>query len=487
MDAGMIFIALDNKQIKLLLLKKTLLGQFEVDFFEKQHEVALLENGTVQNVDVLASAVKEGLTHLSSNQEKEVVLVLPQQSFQFLKTDVPADVAPSAIHPFIMDKARAAFQLDLDECYHDYFTKENGGVQVSFFAIEKERVNAFGETLALLGLKLASLLPDTLSYFKLFEKTLRAEKKENIFYVKYEKNRADGYLYDSSGLMDPNKWSKDIDEPDTIEKVLKDKVAELEQKNQKLNRIILSGEQSENVRQDTFTKDVGVWTNPLKRIVPNFYDEYVKMLVVPPGKVFPLLTYDMCFGAFIFMSENKQFQLLKKGAKIKVKRASAGGGGHRGGFPLFRKEVLIFIAAFGISFFAFIALTRSNFKFSMPSFVKASPTPTPIPPTPEPTAVPTPVFKKEELKIKVLNGSGKAGVAATAKDELKTAGYAEILTGNADNFDYTTTEIQVKKAFAPAGEDIKKAIADSVTAPKITVLDDKETSDVIIILGADFK
>ncbi|MBI1863092.1 hypothetical protein HYS00_03160, partial [Candidatus Microgenomates bacterium] len=110
----MIFIALDNKQIKLLLLKKTLLGQYEVDFFEKQHEVALLENGMVQNVDVLASAIKEGLTQLSANQEKEVILMLPQESFQFMKSDVPADIASSAIGAFVQDKARAKFQFDLE-------------------------------------------------------------------------------------------------------------------------------------------------------------------------------------------------------------------------------------------------------------------------------------------------------------------------------------------------------------------------------------
>ncbi|MBI1862770.1 LytR C-terminal domain-containing protein, partial [Candidatus Microgenomates bacterium] len=374
--------------------------------------------------------------------------------------------------------------------YYDYFTKENGGSsQLSFFAIEKERLNSFSETLALLGLKLLAVTPDTLSYFKLFEKTLRAEKKENIFYVTYAKNRVDGYLYDSGGLLDPVKWSHDVDDTQTIEKVLREKAEELEQSGRKLNRIILSGEQSENIRQDTFTKDVGVWTNPLKRIVPNFYDEYVKMLVVPPGKVFPLLTYDVCFGAFIFTSENKQFQLIKKGTKIKMKRVSGNTTGVSGGkrFFLFRKEVLIFIAAFGISFFAFIALTRSNFKFALPSLTKANPTPTEIPATPEPTASPTPAFKKESVKIKVLNGSGTVGVAATAKSELKKGGFEEILTGNADNFDYKTTEIQVKKGFSSITEDLKKSIADSATDPKVTTLDDKETSDVIIILGADFK
>lgn len=486
----MIFIALDTKQIKLFLLKKTLLGQFEVDFFEKQHEVALLENGMVQSVDVLASAIKEGLTHLSSNQEKEVALVLPQQSFHYLKVDVPADIAQSAVLSFVQDKARAAFQFDLDECHYDYFSKENGGLtQVSFFAIEKDKINAFAETLSLLGLKLMSVIPDSLSYFKLFEKTLRAEKRENIFYVKYEKNRVDGFLYDSGGMLDSKKWTKDIDEPETIESVLKAKAAELEEKSQKLNRIILSGEQSENVRQDTFTKDVGVWTNPLKRIVPNFYDEYVKMLVVPPGKIFPLLTYDTCFGAFIFANENKQFQLLKKGGKIKIsKRHESGGGGPRRGFPLFRKEVLIFIAAFGISFFAFVALTRSNFKFSLPSMTKASPTPTPPPPTPEPTAIPTPGVKKEEVKINVQNGSGTGGVAATARAALRKAGFAEILTENADNFDYTTTEIQIKKGFESFTEDLKKALAEGGAAsPKVSALGDDETSDVNIILGADYK
>ena len=110
-------------------------------------------------------------------------------------------------------------------------------------------------------------------------------------------------------------------------------------------------------------------------------------------------------------------------------------------------------------------------------------TPTETPPSP----TPTPNFKKEEVKIKILNGSGVKGKATEIKEILRKKGYVEILTDNADNFDYTVTEIQVKNDKKQLGEMMKNDLKDYITSPKITVLDDKEASDLVLIFAADFK
>jgi hypothetical protein len=49
------------------------------------------------------------------------------------------------------------------------------------------------------------------------------------------------------------------------------------------------------------------------------------------------------------------------------------------------------------------------------------------------------------------------------------------------------TEIQVKSDKKQLGDMVKEDLKDYITAPKITILDDKEASDLVLIFGADFK
>lgn len=483
----MLYVFLEKKQIKLLLLKKTLLGQFEASFFEKKHEVDFLTDGKVSNVDLLASALKEGITSLNIAQEKQVFLILPQESFVFLKAEVPSDIAPSAVTSFIQDKARATLTVDLDNYFYDYFLKDvDQHRQVTFYAVESDRLEKYFEAFNLLGLKIVTLLPESLALFKLFEKTLRQEKKENILYATYSKDEISGYLYDSGGLHTDEKWVKKLDSEETLPQILKNRREELEEKGIKLNRIILTGDQSENIRQDTFTKEVGVWTNLLKRIIPDFYQEHLKVIVVQSGSPFPILAYDVCFGAFIFSQENKGFHILKNPFKLKGSKMSIS----ISSLPIFRKEVLIFVVSSVLSFALFVGLSRVNWSgVKLPNLPvnigqanRPTITPTPVPPTP------TPSFKKEELKIKVLNGSGTVGKATEVKNLLKDKGYQEIVTGNADNYDFTKTVIQVKKSLVGAGKVVASDLKDSVSSPKIdNTLSDDETSDVIITIGSDLK
>src|SRR3989338_2123080 len=204
-----------------------------------------------------------------------------------------------------------------------------------------------------------------MAYFKLFEKTLRKEKTETILYAELGPDILSGYLFDSCGLIDDKKISIKYSETDKIADVLKAKIAEITTDKKKVNRIIISGEKSDNIRQDTFTKSVGVWTNPLKRIVPTFYESYLKMLIPKDGKAFPILTYDVCFGAFILSEENKSFSLLKKNNLYRNKVSLP-----KIGMP--KKEVFLFVGSFAISFLLFVLISKFGNNFKLPNFLSKS-------------------------------------------------------------------------------------------------------------------
>lgn len=71
--------------------------------------------------------------------------------------------------------------------------------------------------------------------------------------------------------------------------------------------------------------------------------------------------------------------------------------------------------------------------------VKPTPTPEPLP-----TPTPTPSASRADLKIQVLNGGGVAGAGSKMKDLLESKGYTVSNVGNADSFDFQSTEILVK-------------------------------------------
>lgn len=478
----MIYLYLDKNTIKLLYLKKTMLGQQETLYHQKTYESDLIDKGKIINIDLLASAIKEVVS--SSNRpvtDNQISLILPQEFFSFFRTTVPSDIAVSALNSFIADKARSILPIDNTELASDYFVQESEQEKVvTYFGINQETLLSIKQALTLIDFKIVSVIPDTMAFFKLFEKTLRKEKKETILYTELESNVLSGYLFDSCGLIDDKKISIEYSEGDKIADILKTKIAEITTDKKKVNRIIISGEKSDTIRQDTFTKSVGVWTNPLKRIVPTFYEDYLKMLVPKDGKAFPILTYDVCFGAFILSEENKGFSLLKKNNLYRNKVSLP-----KIGMP--KKEVFLFVGSFAISFLLFVLISKFGSNFKIPNFMAKKNvvvvTPTLAPPTP----TPTPNFKKEEVKIKVLNGSGVKGKATEMKEILRKKGYVEVLTDNADNFDYVITEIQVKSDKKQLGDMVKEDLKDYITAPKITILDDKEASDLVLIFGADFK
>lgn len=103
----------------------------------------------------------------------------------------------------------------------------------------------------------------------------------------------------------------------------------------------------------------------------------------------------------------------------------------------------------------------------------ASPTPTP---TPEPA--------RSELKVRVLNGSGKTGLAKTVSDKLSGLGYQVDKTGNATNSAFTQTIVRVKTEKESFIAQLVKDLLPEFDATGNTSLKDTDDVDVEIILGA---
>lgn len=487
----MIYLSLDTYGIKILSLSKTLFGQYTASYFQKKHTTQLLLKGNIMTIDVVASAVKEALTMATPSpiREKEVCLILPQESFEFFRYPVPHDISDAAIKPFIEDKIRAQSDFSLDGVFYDYLlVRQQDESAILFFAQRTEIFAHYYEVLHLLGLSIEYLVPETLSFFTLFAKTLRKDKRENILYLFYHGKDSYGYVYDSLGLLKNEKYH--FDEP--IEDSLHTMTTSLSQDHIKLNRLILSGTQSEKIRQDTFTKKVGVWTNPLKKIIPNFYQDYVRLFSFTDQQ-FPLLDFDVCIGAFIALCEHTAFSVKtmtrtngkKMKQNIQIKNPFIF-------FSAIRlRDIIIFFISFLISFiliFSFLSL-KDNKNFSLTN--QSSQKPTSVPPSIiTPTATPTPspiVWDKKTLKIKVLNGGGTKGKAGEVKDILLNKGYEDILTGNADNFEYEKTEIQITDEKKDMFLTLQKDLDEFVTVEKSAVLDTSSSADVILIIGKDFK
>src|SRR4030067_2247595 len=135
--------------------------------------------------------------------------------------------------------------------------------------------------------------------------------------------------------------------------------------------------------------------------------------------------------------------------------------------------VIIMLALVG-DYFIFQS-TQKKDKSETPVVGKTSPTPTPTE---------KPKINKESVKIQVLNGTGTPGQAGTAVEALTKAGYKadNIKTGNAEEFDQTTTTVAYKDGFKDTADDIKETLRTSFNNITIesTQLDKDNEFDIVV-------
>lgn len=119
--------------------------------------------------------------------------------------------------------------------------------------------------------------------------------------------------------------------------------------------------------------------------------------------------------------------------------------------------------------------------------VKATPTPTKTPATPTKAASGNSVdsttgLDRAKLTVAVQNGSGITGAAKKAADTLTGLGYTLGTVGNADNSNYTQTEIHVKAASSNYLPLLKKDLGASYTIGTAAA-DYTGAGDALVIVG----
>ena len=146
--------------------------------------------------------------------------------------------------------------------------------------------------------------------------------------------------------------------------------------------------------------------------------------------------------------------------------------------------ILIIIGALVFAFFRGIG-PFAQFKKATEQ-TEASPTPEVLVSNPSPDASPqTEEIDRKVPQIRVLNGSGVAGVASSFKDFIEELGYKVVSIGNANNYDYTQTEVRFKDDFKNYEQTLVSDLSDNYS---VTVgssdLESSDSADIEIIVGS---
>ncbi|MDO8487088.1 MAG: LytR C-terminal domain-containing protein [Candidatus Curtissbacteria bacterium] len=119
------------------------------------------------------------------------------------------------------------------------------------------------------------------------------------------------------------------------------------------------------------------------------------------------------------------------------------------------------------------------------TLVEESPAPESVVASPMPEATSGANIDKAAVRIRILNGSGKAGVASAAKDYIEGKGYKVTSLGNADNYDFAQTVVKIKDSLSNIKNVLVSDLSDkySVTVSSIP-LEASDSADVEVTLGA---
>lgn len=146
---------------------------------------------------------------------------------------------------------------------------------------------------------------------------------------------------------------------------------------------------------------------------------------------------------------------------------------------------LIILIILGGLVFAFVKGIGPFAQFKKSS-EKASPTPaTSFVASPSPEASPGANVNKTEPKIRVLNGSGKAGAASSMKDVLEAKGWKVATLGNATGFDFSQTILKFKDSFRRFQEALSADLSDKYsTRVASDSLDATDSVDIEVTVGS---
>jgi hypothetical protein len=135
-----------------------------------------------------------------------------------------------------------------------------------------------------------------------------------------------------------------------------------------------------------------------------------------------------------------------------------------------------------------IGATVYVLKYQFKDSAKPSPTPesSPISTVAEPSPSPTPAIDRSKFKVRVLNGTTKAGLAGTVSTKLKDLGYQTDKTGNAPTQDVAKTQIKAKASASGLTDALIHDLAPDYKASSASAaLKENDSADAEVVIGAE--
>jgi len=462
------------------------------------------------DVDVWATYVKKLLekANRANKGKQKVHLILGQRFFTFVRIDIPVETPSGSVPEYIRHHLFESTPSISPQDSYVYETVTNRGMVYANAYVLPLQTRAQVQTLLdLFDISVEKIYPEAPLLFSTFSHTLNKNKQEPVFFLEYGQYQSTGLMFDAQGLLDAQVRILDSH---TIIAELKKIVTS----KPKPARLIVSGKLSTEIRQDSFTKEVGMWTNPLHRILQ---DSLVQKKAVTIQLQEHTLAYLREITLLHALDEKKELiSFLPQTTKAYVPAPTAepepvaetvpeptpveppikseptisspsgiSASPQPTSSPRWVIMAVVMLVTASITLGIAYGVSNLSFSFAMPKLpFLAKPTPSP---TPQPTATPTPTLApiaRKDISLSIENGVGTTGLAGTYQERLTNLGYKVTTTGNADNYDYTVTVI--KTGNRAIYERLKKDLSEFLSgAPQYETSTD--TDSAVIILGSDSK
>ncbi len=148
--------------------------------------------------------------------------------------------------------------------------------------------------------------------------------------------------------------------------------------------------------------------------------------------------------------------------------------------------LLIALIIIGALVFAFARGIGPFGKFKKGSqSASESPAPASVVASPRPEATSGANVDKSQIKVRVLNGSGTAGAASSAKDFIESKGYKVVSIGNVDGYGFAQTAVKLKNSVMKIKDTLVSDLSGKYSVKvSNTPLEATDSADVEVTVGA---
>jgi hypothetical protein len=490
----MIILRFADTYIEAVEAEKNILGATIIQDMKK---IDLSENAKWH--DVLTKIV----------QGKAVSFLFPDAKTYIHRFSIPADTSEDVFHSMVLSKAKEIIPEKSTDLIYDYVKIQPDNVLFTAvaFAYVKPLIHSVQKSKSRIEFGTA----DSLALFYVFRSLIKP--KETVGYLDIGQKQSTLMFFDDLGPL--FSFTEPLETAQLKEAVHESLSYFEETYMQNVSRIIIGGEKSLDIDYTTFSDIFGdrKLIHMDKVLDETYKKNHVEFKSGLSSRVFP----PSFFGTALLYFEKEKINLLTKENLEYIRSHQLQAQGKKpetvhsflersqvptidldDAFPeekIKKKRnarIVIMLLILAILIVSLIGLIyyrqqqneqRENLRPTPSVPVNANTRNTT---TPTNTPAPTPDIERSDITVRILNGTGAAGVASTAQELLESKGYEDIETGNADAFDYTETVIQLKPEIEVYRSLLEEDLRDSydVSGEK-AILDDEEEVDAVVIIGAE--